>query len=70
MRRDAQRPSHPAPVDTSPEAQARRHRAQLLHAFESSPLSKATFCALKGLREADFDVLIAEARAERSARPA
>jgi hypothetical protein len=33
-------------------------------------LSKSNFCALKGLREADFDALIAEARAERSARPA
>lgn len=58
------------PADTSPDAVERRNRAQLLYAFEASPLSKANFCALKRLRESEFDALIAQARAERSARAA
>lgn len=71
--RDAQRPARPAAperIDTSPDAAARRSRSQLLQAFEASPLSKANFCALKGLRESEFDALIAEARADRAARTA
>lgn len=63
-------PAAPERLDTSPDAAARRSRSQLLQAFEASPLSKANFCALKGLRESEFDALIAEARADRSARAA
>jgi hypothetical protein len=36
----------------------------LLRAFESSPLSKANFCALKRLSEADLDRQLAQARQE------
>jgi hypothetical protein len=50
-----------------PEDPARRERAQLLRAWESSALSKANFCALKRLAEADFDAQIELARRERSA---
>lgn len=39
----------------------------LLRAFESSPLSKSNFCALKGLAEATLDEQLALARAEASA---
>lgn len=68
-RPDARPATPPVPGDASPDAVARRSRAQLLHAFESSPLSKANFCALKGLREAEFDAVIEQARAERATRP-
>lgn len=50
-----------------------RERALLLRNFESSPLSKANFCALKGLTEAALDAALAQAQAERgpasTARP-
>jgi ProP effector len=48
---------------------ARRERALLLHAFESSPLSKANFCALKRMAEAELDAQLALARAERARKP-
>lgn len=59
-------PAAPAPVvETDP---ARRERALLLHAFEASPLSKANFCALKRMREAELDAQLELAREERRAR--
>jgi len=45
-----------------------RERALLLRAFDSSPLSKANFCALKRMSEAELDALLAQARAERDTR--
>ena len=39
----------------------------LLHSFESSPLSKANFCALKGITEAALDAALAQAQTERGA---
>jgi hypothetical protein len=48
---------------------AQRQRALLLRAWEGSPLTKANFCALKGLSEADFDAQIAQAQQERGPRP-
>ena len=53
----------PLPVDP-----AQRERAQMLRAFDSSPLSKANFCALKRVSETELDTLLAQARAERDAR--
>lgn len=53
----------PLPVDP-----AQRERALLLRAFDSSPLSKANFCALKRISETELDTLLAQARAERDAR--
>lgn len=44
---------------------AMRERALLLRSFESSPLSKANFCALKRLSEAELDAQLDQARAER-----
>lgn len=46
---------------------AQRERAQLLRAWEGTSLSKANFCALKRLSEADFDEQIERARRERAA---
>lgn len=45
---------------------ARRDRAGLLRSFESSTLTKANFCALKGLAESALDALLAQARQERA----
>ncbi len=47
---------------------ASRERQALLRAFESSPLSKANFCALKGIAESALDEQIALARKERASR--
>ena len=52
----------PAPLPADP---AQRERAMLLRSFESSPLSKANFCALKGMTEAALDAALAQAQAER-----
>lgn len=55
------RPAEPAyePVDP-----AQRERAMLLRQFESSPLTKANFCVLKRISEAELDAQLAQARAE------
>ena len=52
----------PTPLPADP---AQRERAMLLRAFEASPLSKANFCTLKRIREADLDAALAQARTER-----
>jgi ProP effector len=52
----------PAALPADP---AQRERALLLRSFESSPLSKANFCALKRISEAELDAALAQARAER-----
>ena len=62
--------THPdagAPLPDEPE---RRARALLLRAWESSPLAKPNFCALKGLNMAEFDAQIELARRERAERSA
>jgi sRNA-binding protein len=48
----------------------RRERARLLRDFESSPLAKSNFCALKGLTIAELDAQLAQARQEAAARAA
>jgi ProP effector len=53
----------------SAEAQGRRQRAALLHAFETTTLTPANFCALKGLVEADLQAQLTLARQEREQRP-
>lgn len=69
----SEQPAHaparqPAPMATwTPEDQARKDRAQLLRAFESSPLSKTNFCVLKRISESELDAQLAQARAERAA---
>lgn len=44
---------------------AQRERALLLRSFEASTISKANFCALKRISEADLDAALLQARAER-----
>ena len=58
-----QRPESPAALPVDP---AQRERAVLLRSFEASPLSKANFCALKGMTEAALDAALAQANPERS----
>jgi ProP effector len=62
-RREA--PAHAVPATAMPADPAQRERALLLRAFESSPLSKANFCALKRISETELDALLQQARAER-----
>jgi len=50
------------------EDQARRDRAALLRAFESSTLTRANFCALKGIVEAELDGQLHQAWLEREQR--
>lgn len=52
----------------STEAEARRNRAVLLRAFETATLTKANFCALKGITEADLDAQVVLAKQEREQR--
>jgi ProP effector len=53
-----------------PDDPARRERALLLRTYETSPLTKANFCALKRITEAELDAQLALARQERGpARP-
>ncbi len=46
------------------EEQQRRNRAGLLHDFQTTTLTKANFCALKGVPVDELDGLLAIARAE------
>jgi sRNA-binding protein len=62
------REPHPVPPPREPEDPARRERALLLRAFESSPLSRANFCALKRIGEAELEAALTLARAERAER--
>ncbi|MBK1687512.1 ProQ/FINO family protein [Rubrivivax gelatinosus] len=48
---------------------ARRDRAGLLRAFETTTLTPANFCALKGIGEAELDAVLEQARRERAERP-
>ena len=61
-----QRESAASALPTDP---AQRERAMLLRSFESSPLSKANFCALKGVTEVSLDAVLAQAHAERGTPP-
>jgi ProP effector len=63
--RQAPRERPPPAAPALPADPAQRERAQLLRAFESSPLSKANFCVLKRISEAELDAQLAQARAER-----
>jgi ProP effector len=62
------RPRANSDLAMEPADPAQRERAVLLRTFESSSLSKANFCALKRISEAELDASLAQARAERDAR--
>jgi ProP effector len=65
-RQQAEREAHKVHVVAD---QARRDRAFLLRAFETSSLTKANFCALKGVTETELDAQLELARQERAQRP-
>lgn len=67
---DDTRRVQPESGPAGPEDAARRERAALLRTYEASSLSKANFCALKRLGEAELDALLSQARREREARGA
>jgi sRNA-binding protein len=77
-RDDPVRTAMPAPVGahadrgataaSGPVDEAQRQRALLLRTWEASPLTKANFCTLKRMTEADFDAQIAQAQTERASR--
>ncbi len=50
------------------EEQQRRNRAGLLHDYERTTLTRANFCVLKGVAEAELDGLLAIAREEAAQR--
>lgn len=50
------------------EEAARRDRAALLRAYETSTLTRANFCALKGIPEAELDARLHQAWLEREQR--
>lgn len=67
--REAQRQAHDAARRAhAAEHQARDARVALLRAFETTTLTRANFCALKGVPEAELDNLLAQARADREER--
>jgi hypothetical protein len=51
------------------EAQQRRNRAGLLHDYERTTLTRANFCALKGVAVEELDGLLAIAREEAAQQP-
>ena len=58
----------PAVAALSAEEQAgRRDRALLLRAWETTTLTRANFCVLKRIKEADLEAQLAQARQERPA---
>lgn len=63
-----QRPDHrPEGAEARIEDPERRQRARLLREWESTSLTRANFCVLRGVPEAQFDALLAQARAEAGA---
>lgn len=66
-RREAERNAQRAAHDEARRARAaeeeqRREASGLLRAFETTTLTRANFCALKGLTEAQLDTMLAQAR--------
>jgi hypothetical protein len=61
-------PALPLTPEQAAENEARRGRAQLLRTYETSTLTRANFCALKGISEAALEAQLVQARAERGER--
>jgi ProP effector len=57
-------PPAPAPEARLPEEEGARSRALLLRSYESTTLTRANFCALKGMKEADLESQLVQARQE------
>jgi ProP effector len=50
------------------ELEARRSRANVLRAFETTTLTRSNFCALKGMTDAALEAVLVQARADRGDR--
>lgn len=48
---------------------ARRWRAELLRAWQATPLSRANFCALRGVADSALDALLDQAKTEAATAP-
>lgn len=55
----------PLTPEQAAEQEARRSRAAVLRAFETTTLTRANFCALKGMKDAALEAILVQARAER-----
>lgn len=62
-------PAAPLSPEQAAELEARRGRAAVLRAFETTTLTRANFCALKGMNDAALEAILVQARAERGQRP-
>ncbi len=62
-------PAAPFTPEQAAENEARRGRAALLRLYETTTLTRANFCALKGLSETALEAALAQARTEREQRP-
>jgi sRNA-binding protein len=55
----------PLTPEQAAEQEARRSRAAVLRAFETTTLTRANFCALKGMSDAALEAILVQARADR-----
>ena len=62
-------PAAPLTPEQAADNEARRSRAALLRSFETTTLTRANFCALKGMKEVALEVLLVQAREERLVAP-
>lgn len=62
-------PAVPLTPEQIAENEARRGRATLLRAFETTTLTRNNFCALKGLKDQVLEAQLVQARAERKSMP-
>ncbi len=58
-------PTAPLSPEQAAEQEARRSRAAVLRAFETTTLTRANFCALKGMSDAALEAILVQARADR-----
>jgi hypothetical protein len=61
-------PRVPLTPEQAADLDARRSRALVLRAFETTTLTRANFCALKGMNDAALEAILMQARAERGDR--
>ena len=61
-------PAEPLTPEQAAELEARRSRAAVLRAYETTTLTRANFCALKGMSDAALEAILVQARAERGQR--
>jgi len=58
----------PLTPEQAADQEARRSRAAVLRAFETTTLTRANFCALKGMKDEALEAILVQARAERGPR--